>query len=103
MSAVIWLGIVAVWAFVLIPTWVRRSDINWRRFGEPAAARDTLGRAARVLSRGTSSSAGRSPRTRTVPATGGAVRVTTSTSATSRAGREAGGAVLTQTRNTQTR
>lgn len=51
MSAVIWLGIVAVWAFVLIPTWVRRSDIHWRRSGEGAGARETLGRAARVVSR----------------------------------------------------
>ncbi len=31
MSAVIWCGIVAVWIFVLIPTWVRRGDIHWRR------------------------------------------------------------------------
>lgn len=31
MSAVIWCGIVAVWIFVLIPTWVRRGDIHWHR------------------------------------------------------------------------
>ena len=31
MSAVIWCGIVAVWVFLLIPTWVRRSDLHWRR------------------------------------------------------------------------
>ena len=31
MSAVIWCGIVAVWVFVLIPTWVRRGDIHWHR------------------------------------------------------------------------
>ncbi len=31
MSAVIWCGIVAVWVFVLIPTWVRRGDLHWRR------------------------------------------------------------------------
>jgi hypothetical protein len=31
MSAVIWCGIVAVWVFVLIPTWVRRGDIHWNR------------------------------------------------------------------------
>ena len=37
MSAVIWFGIVAVWAFVLIPTWVRRSDIHWRRSGDTSA------------------------------------------------------------------
>jgi hypothetical protein len=37
MSAVIWCGIVAVWVFVLIPTWVRRGDIHWRR-GAPAIA-----------------------------------------------------------------
>src|SRR3954469_12267497 len=51
MSAVIWFGIVAVWAFVLIPTWVRRSDLHWRSSGETAGARDRLGRAARVISR----------------------------------------------------
>jgi hypothetical protein len=51
MSAVIWFGIVAVWAFVLIPTWVRRSDIHWRRSGEAPGTRDKLGRAARVISR----------------------------------------------------
>jgi hypothetical protein len=37
MSAVIWCGIVAVWIFVLIPTWVRRGDIHWRR-GAPVMA-----------------------------------------------------------------
>jgi hypothetical protein len=37
MSAVIWCGIVAVWVFVLIPTWVRRGDIHWHR-GAPAIA-----------------------------------------------------------------
>lgn len=31
MSAVIWCGIVAVWAFILIPTWVRRGDHHWHR------------------------------------------------------------------------
>ncbi len=31
MSAVIWCGIVAVWVFVLIPTWVRRGDLHWHR------------------------------------------------------------------------
>jgi hypothetical protein len=31
MSAVIWCGIVAVWVFVLIPTWVRRGDLHWNR------------------------------------------------------------------------
>jgi hypothetical protein len=31
MSAIIWCGIVAVWVFVLIPTWVRRGDLHWRR------------------------------------------------------------------------
>jgi hypothetical protein len=31
MSAVIWCGIVAVWVFLLIPTWVRRGDIHWHR------------------------------------------------------------------------
>ncbi|HEX4018571.1 MAG TPA: hypothetical protein VHX15_17670 [Frankiaceae bacterium] len=31
MSAVIWCGIVAVWIFVLIPTWVRRGDLHWHR------------------------------------------------------------------------
>ncbi len=31
MSAVIWVGIVAVWVFVLIPTWVRRGDLHWHR------------------------------------------------------------------------
>jgi hypothetical protein len=31
MSAVIWCGIVAVWVFLLIPTWVRRADLHWRR------------------------------------------------------------------------
>ncbi len=41
MSAVIWCGIVAVWAFILIPTWVRRGDHHWHRplAGVPAAAR----------------------------------------------------------------
>jgi hypothetical protein len=59
MSAVIWLGIVAVWAFVLIPTWVRRSDIHWRRSGEASGARDKIGRAARVINRsGSGASAG---------------------------------------------
>ncbi|HSP39358.1 MAG TPA: hypothetical protein VLR26_16585 [Frankiaceae bacterium] len=66
MSAVIWFGIVAVWAFVLIPTWVRRSDIHWRRSGDASLARDKLGRAARVISR---SGSRRSATTRTtVPA-----------------------------------
>jgi hypothetical protein len=51
MSAVIWFGIVAVWAFVLIPTWVRRSDIHWRRSGDASTTRDKLGHAARVISR----------------------------------------------------
>lgn len=51
MSAVIWFGIVAVWAFVLIPTWVRRSDIHWRRSEDASTTRDKLGHAARVISR----------------------------------------------------
>ncbi len=38
MSAVIWCGIVAVWVFVLIPTWVRRGDIHWHR-GAAVASR----------------------------------------------------------------
>jgi hypothetical protein len=38
MSAVIWCGIVAVWVFVLIPTWVRRGDIHWHRGTAGAAA-----------------------------------------------------------------
>src|SRR4051794_32939641 len=63
MSAVIWFGIVAVWAFVLIPTWVRRSDLHWRRSGDPSATRNPLGRAARVISRSGSAA----PRTATVP------------------------------------
>ncbi|MDX6495319.1 MAG: hypothetical protein QOE17_1305 [Gaiellales bacterium] len=62
MSAVIWFGIVAVWAFVLIPTWVRRSDIHWRRSGE-TPTRDKLGRAARVITRAGSASS----RASTVP------------------------------------
>jgi hypothetical protein len=86
MSAVIWLGIVAVWAFVLIPTWVRRSDINWRRFGDHAGAKDKLGRAARVITRGRSgadnAASARSGRTgragRTVAAGGRLRRVTSS-------------------------
>src|ERR1700709_1483064 len=57
MSAVIWFGIVAVWAFVLIPTWVRRSDIHWRRSGETSGTRDKIGRAARVISRSGSGAA----------------------------------------------
>ncbi len=63
MSAVIWFGIVAVWAFVLIPTWVRRSDLHWRRSDDASTTRSPLGRAARVISR--SGSATR--RTTTVP------------------------------------
>lgn len=38
MSAVIWCGIVAVWAFFLIPTWVRRGDHHWHRPLTSAAA-----------------------------------------------------------------
>jgi hypothetical protein len=40
MSAVIWCGIVAVWVFVLIPTWVRRGDLHWHRgtVGTPVVA-----------------------------------------------------------------
>lgn len=38
MSAVIWCGIVAVWAFFLIPTWVRRGDHHWHRPLTNAAA-----------------------------------------------------------------
>jgi len=38
MSAVIWCGIVAVWAFFLIPTWVRRGDHHWHRPMTSAAA-----------------------------------------------------------------
>ncbi len=47
MSAVIWCGIVAVWAFFLIPTWVRRGDHHWHRPLTNAAA----GARARVLRR----------------------------------------------------
>ena len=46
MSAVIWCGIVAVWVFVLIPTWVRRGDIHWHR----GAAIVTHGSAADAMS-----------------------------------------------------
>ena len=67
MSAVIWFGIVAVWAFVLIPTWVRRSDLHWRRSGDPSATRNPLGRAARVISRSGSAAPRTTPRTATVP------------------------------------
>src|SRR4051794_39187653 len=65
MSAVIWFGIVAVWAFVLIPTWVRRSDLHWRRSGDPSTTRNPLGRAARVISRSGSSAPPRKPAART--------------------------------------
>ena len=44
MSAVIWCGIVAVWVFVLIPTWVRRGDLHWHR--------GTVASAAAVVCRG---------------------------------------------------
>src|SRR4051794_28350 len=67
MSAVIWFGIVAVWAFVLIPTWVRRSDLHWRRSGDPSATRNPLGRAARVISRSGSTAPRTASRTATVP------------------------------------
>ena len=50
MSAVIWCGIVAVWVFVLIPTWVRRGDIHWHR----GAAVVTQGADAAAGSRGRS-------------------------------------------------
>ena len=44
MSAVIWCGIVAVWIFVLIPTWVRRGDIHWHRgtVGQTATAQGPI-------------------------------------------------------------
>ncbi len=41
MSAVIWCGIVAVWVFVLIPTWVRRGDLHWHR-GSTGAVRAAM-------------------------------------------------------------
>lgn len=56
MSAVIWCGIVAVWIFVLIPTWVRRGDIHWRRGAAvvaqgPASTGGGRGRRVRVRGR----------------------------------------------------
>ncbi len=67
MSAIIWFGIVAVWAFVLIPTWVRRSDIHWRSSGDAeSGTRDRLVRATRVVSRSGSKVSRRRPAARPV-------------------------------------
>lgn len=67
MSAIIWFGIVAVWAFVLIPTWVRRSDIHWRSSGQAdGGTRDRLVRATRVIGRSGSQASRRRPAARPV-------------------------------------
>ncbi|MDQ1648157.1 MAG: hypothetical protein QOG60_214 [Frankiaceae bacterium] len=65
MSAIIWFGIVAVWAFVLIPTWVRRSDIHWRSSSNAdGSTRDRLARATRVIGRSGTQASRRRPTAR---------------------------------------